>query len=127
MKMGIYVYEKWGSKAMKIISRISCCLAFLGLFASGLLVAHEKDVEGSKDHPLFNRMPSFYIHQYEEKEFDSHDFIVNNNSVAVGGHFYHNLYYPQPGMTEPSRTQILRNYENAIRNVGGAARPGGFQ
>ncbi len=29
-----------------------------------------EDVEGAKDHPLFNRLPNYEIQQYRESEFD---------------------------------------------------------
>ncbi len=104
---------------MRTSYRIVFSLAFLCLFAGSFVVAQENDAEGSKDHPLFNRMPGFYIHQYEQREFDSHPFVVDTKEVPVEGHFYHILYYLQSGMAEPSRIQILRNYENAITKIGG--------
>jgi outer membrane protein OmpA-like peptidoglycan-associated protein len=91
----------------------------LSLLTVSIARAKETDVEGSKDNPLFSRMPGFYIHQYEEKEFDSHPFVVKNNRVNVEGHFYHTLYFLKSGVTEPSGLQILRNYENAITKIGG--------
>jgi hypothetical protein len=48
---------------------ISGLCLFALLVASVLAVAQE-DVSGSKDHPLFMRMPNFYIDDYEYKEFD---------------------------------------------------------
>jgi hypothetical protein len=44
-----------------IESLILLCAASSG-FAQG------KDVEGSADHPLFTRMPGFYIDKYEVKD-----------------------------------------------------------
>jgi outer membrane protein OmpA-like peptidoglycan-associated protein len=79
----------------------------------------QQDAEGSKDHPLFTRMPNFHIHQYEEKEFDSLSVVVGSTKTSVEGHLYHIAYYLNSGATEPSRIQILRNYENAIKKIGG--------
>ncbi len=39
----------------------------LFLFCS---LSFTQDVEGSKDHPLFNRMPGYDISKYQEKEFE---------------------------------------------------------
>lgn len=104
---------------MKILNRKTSVLALLVLLAGGPAAAGQQDAEGSKDHPLFSRMPNFYIHQYEEKEFDSLPFVVGNNRVTIEGHFYSIIYYLKSGVTVPSRVQVLRNYENAITKVGG--------
>ena len=100
-------------------------LAVLGtlcllLPASAHLRAQEQDVEGSKDHPLFNRMPGYYIQQYDEKEFDTHSFRdANLNELNVEGHCVTIVYSLKSGAKEASRIQILRNYENAVTRIGG--------
>jgi hypothetical protein len=38
----------------------------LGLFTP----AFTQDVEGSRDHPLFNRLPNYCIDRYEEKAME---------------------------------------------------------
>jgi outer membrane protein OmpA-like peptidoglycan-associated protein len=104
---------------MRRINWIMLSIVSLALLTAGVGLAEKGDAPNAKDHPLFNRMPGFYIHQYEEKEFDSHTFVVDNKSVRVEGHFYHILYFLRSGQTEPSRIQILRNYENATTKIGG--------
>lgn len=106
---------------MKKIKHIIFIIAYLCLIAVGALQAQEADVDGGKDHPLFNRMPGFYIYRYEEKDFDAHNFWANGKEVSVEGHYYYIIYYLQPNSKEPSRTQILSNYENAIKKIGGTA------
>jgi outer membrane protein OmpA-like peptidoglycan-associated protein len=84
------------------------------------IAQNEKDVEGSKDHTLLNRMPGFYINRYEDKEFDSHTFLDGKKQeIKVEGHLTNILYSIQSGVKEPSRLQILRNYENAVKKIGG--------
>lgn len=102
----------------KTICRLLCIL-FLSLLTAGVAFAEKGDAANSKDHPLFSRMPNFYIHQYEERDFDSHSFVVDNKKVPVEGHFYHIVCFLRSAQTEPSRIQILRNYENAITKIGG--------
>jgi outer membrane protein OmpA-like peptidoglycan-associated protein len=92
----------------------------LSLLASAPLCAQEQDVEGSKDHPLFNRMPGYYIQHYEEKDFDTHSFRdANLNELNVEGHVVAIVYSLKPGAKEVSRIQVLRNYENAVTKIGG--------
>lgn len=101
------------------------------LFAAMTLVlfsnhfAQQKDTTGCKDHPLFTRMPTYWIHNCDEKQFDAHDFIVGvtngkRTTERVEGHLWRLNYYPQATATQkPSDLQIIRNYENAVRSIGG--------
>ncbi len=95
-------------------------LGFAFLFSPLGVLAAEGDVEGSKDHPLFNRMPGYVIQRYDEKQFEAHPFRdAKLNELNVEGKFYEIRYALQPGAKEPSRIQVLRNYENAITKIGG--------
>ena len=101
---------------------ISIFLIILGIMlTTNLVFAEEKDLEGSKDHPLLTRMPNFYIYQYEEKEFDAYQYFKDSKgkSMPVEGHTYVIRYYIQQGAKVPSEEQILNNYINAIKNIGG--------
>jgi outer membrane protein OmpA-like peptidoglycan-associated protein len=89
------------------------------LLAAGLAGA-ESDAEGSKDPPLFTRMPGWYINQYEENEFASHDFTGDKgNSVTVEGHKIAVSYTWGGTGKKPSSLQVVRNYENALKKIGG--------
>ncbi|MBP7866957.1 MAG: OmpA family protein [Acidobacteria bacterium] len=79
----------------------------------------QDDVEGGKDHPLFTRMPGFYIQRYEEKDFDTHSFWEKGKEVPVEGRTTTLLYAVREGVKEPSRLQVLANHENAARKAGG--------
>lgn len=105
---------------MNIHMRVLYGILVVTLFAALPAFSQEPDVEGGKDHPLFNRMRGYRIHRYDEKEFDSHSFRdANLNELMVEGRFFEIRYAIQPGMTEPSRIQVLRNYENAVKKIGG--------
>ena len=89
-------------------------------FLTAVIALAEEDVAGSKDHPLFNRMPGFYISRYEEKEFDSHSFRdAKLAEIKVEGHLYKIVYDLKSGTKEPARLQTLRNYESAVKKIGG--------
>ena len=76
-----------------------------------------------KDHPLFTRMPGSWIRGCTQKEFDLYTFnIGKGKTVQVEGKFWKITYYPQATATsKPSELQILRNFENAVRKLGGTA------
>jgi len=81
---------------MKPIGKVMLGILFGLLFTSGLLLAQQEDVPGSKDHPLLTRMLDFYISGYEDKEFDQADFKTNQGEdIKVEGHQYHIEYENQ--------------------------------
>jgi len=98
---------------------------FLGFYLLALLLTPvlsiaQEDVPDSKDHPLLTRMPDFYISDYEYKEFDEADFKNDKGEdIKIEGHIYHIEYEIKKEKKTPSELQILRNYENAIKEIGG--------
>jgi OmpA-OmpF porin, OOP family len=81
----------------------------------------QSDAEGAQDHPLFTRMPGFYISSEEVKDFDGHEFYLNSDKKeTVEGKLTHLMYGLKDGAKEPSRLEILRQYEGAFKKIGGA-------
>jgi outer membrane protein OmpA-like peptidoglycan-associated protein len=87
--------------------------------ATGAL-AQQKDEKGCQDHPLFTRMPGFWIRSCKQTQFDSYSFEVGpGKKTAVEGQFWSVSYYPNADLKEkPSDLQIIRNYENAAQKLG---------
>jgi OOP family OmpA-OmpF porin len=80
-----------------------------------------QDVEGSKDHPLFTRLPNYYIDRYEESEFGAYDkFVANDGSYKTveGRKFYINYYFKE-GTKYLTEEHIKRNYREAFKKIGG--------
>lgn len=93
------------------------------LFIAALpVVAQQKDDKNCQDHPLLTRMPDYWIHHCKEKEFDAYAFrVALNKTENVEGHLWDISYYPQAtAKSKPSELQILRNYENALKKLGGS-------
>jgi outer membrane protein OmpA-like peptidoglycan-associated protein len=91
----------------------------LSLLFTGVALA-EEDRDGGKDHPLFNRLPGTWICQYQDLEFDAHAFRdEKNREINVEGHHYSFRYCYNEGIKKMSALQILRNYENAVKKIGG--------
>ncbi len=80
-----------------------------------------KDAAGCKDHPLLTRIPDYWIQSCVQKQFDAYKFMVGpNKSSAVEGQFWNIRYQPPASLTnKPSTLQLLRNVENAVKQVGG--------
>lgn len=85
-------------------------------------VFSQEDEAGCKDHPLLTRMPNYYIYSCSEKEYDKVPFInEKEEGIEVEGKFYRAEYYIKEGLKASSSLQIIRNYENAIKKIGGKA------
>jgi OmpA-OmpF porin, OOP family len=98
---------------------------FAGVFLSILCVAltantQQKDDSKCKDHPLFTRMPTYWIRSCDQKEFESYKFAIGQGKTQeVEGEYWRINYHPQSTATsKPSELQILRNYENAGKKLG---------
>lgn len=102
------------NRATRIFIALLLPLAF-----AGMGWAQKPDVKGSKDYPLLTRMPNYYIYEYAEHEFDEAQVYVEDKPVSVEGRKYDIRYVLNDGIPEPSRLQVMRNYENALKQVGG--------
>ncbi|MCX8161343.1 MAG: OmpA family protein [Candidatus Saccharicenans sp.] len=90
-------------------------LCFLPLF----IPAQEQDEPGCKDHPLFTRMKGFIIYGCESS-FDAVEFYLSEDKTqTLEGQKTKIDYWLAEGNPRPSELQILRNYENAGKAIGG--------
>jgi outer membrane protein OmpA-like peptidoglycan-associated protein len=100
---------------------VICAVISAMYFVVCFLPAFAQDIEGSKDHPLFTRLPNYYIDTYEEIEFDAYDGFVDstgNYKTVEGRKFYINYYYIE-GTNYLSEAQIKGNYKEAFKKIGG--------
>ena len=101
---------------MRPLRLIATLFATLALAAS----AFAQDVEGSKDHPMFSRMPSYFISGYDASDFGSYDFNVNKDEPKkVEGRFWHIQFAIKEGAKKAGPLQIGRNYTDLIVKRGG--------
>lgn len=111
---------------MKRIARTLLGIVWLSLLIAGISLAEED--RGGKDHPLFNRMPGTWIYSYENIDFNAHTFKdEKGKEVKVEGRYYYIHYYPEEGKPALSKLKILRNYENAIKQIGGIVLKSDFE
>ncbi len=105
---------------MKITLSIMLCIA-LCLFSMGAQ-AQNPDKPGCNDHALFpTRMPQYRLADCRVQEFGVYEFrSPNGKKTPVEGKFTFITYqFTGQRPNEPSPLAILRNYENAIKKVGG--------
>lgn len=98
--------------------------AFIFVVAVAISISsYAGDKQGSKDHPLFTRMPGYYIENYKENEFDSYDFPTGRGReyrATVEGRLTKIDYRLIKGGEKPSASQVVANYTAAIRRIGGS-------
>lgn len=99
-------------------------LSFLfALLASPMLANAETDVPGAKDHPLLTRWPGSFITEYE-KSYNAVEMAVGkkgNEPVRknIEGDATSILYFHGSPEKQPGALQLIRNYQNAIKSIGG--------
>jgi OOP family OmpA-OmpF porin len=108
----------------KVIAVVFGVVLVLGVVLMGGFAFAQQDAKGCKDHPLFTRMPNFYINSCVTKEYDEVDFKEppqGEKRLKVGGRKYVIEYVAQKGF-EGKRTSLqnMRNYANAARQIGGS-------
>lgn len=95
-------------------------LALLSWTTSALATT---DIPNAKDHPLLTRYPNSHITEYE-KNFNAVEMAVGrkgNEAVRrrLEGDATTILYFHNSADNQPSALQLIRNYQNAIKGIGG--------
>jgi OmpA-OmpF porin, OOP family len=94
--------------------------SFLLLLIGVAPLVAQDDREGCKDPALFTRMTGFWIYNCEDVQFDKFEFFVSSGkSQSVEGHRLYLNYYLKENVQTTSGLQIVRNYTNAIKKLGG--------
>ena len=101
------------------MKKISALLALAILIFSSISFAQEEDKEGSKDHPLLSRIPGYYISEQINKDFDVYTSPYIETDNVWEGKLTQINYSLKEGSKEFSFIQIVRNYENAVKKLGG--------
>lgn len=85
--------------------------------------AAKDEVRGAKDHPLLTRYPDSRITEYR-RNFDAVDFAVAPGTgepkrQRVEGTATFLRYFHNSPDKQPSPLELIRNYQNAIKGIGG--------
>ncbi|HUX97255.1 MAG TPA: OmpA family protein [Bacteroidales bacterium] len=72
-----------------------------------------------RDTPWFSGMPNYMVYDAEDAEFDSYNFFNGKNCNTVEGKKFRRIYYLKDDAQKSSVIQIMRNYSNAIKGMGG--------
>ena len=108
--------------AMKKHSRLSALMIMLWLTAAAGMA--QQDAKGSADHPMLSRYPNSHITEYE-KTYNAVEMSVGGapgtrpKKQSLEGQLTRIRYFHNDPNSQPSALQVIRNYQNAIRSVGG--------
>ena len=93
----------------------------LAMLCLAALPALAQDKAGCTDDPLFpTRMPNYRIEKCETKEYDFHDFFTAKPpKKRVEGEVTKITYAVSKKEDARGAIEIVRNYENAIKKIGG--------
>ncbi len=111
---------------MNAATRLSLSFfVLLGALFALASAGQAQDARGAKDHPMLTRYPDSRIAEYS-KSFNSIEFTVARDAASGGVkrekiegdttrlHYFHNKKEGQP-----SPLQVVRNYQNAVKSIGG--------
>ena len=79
----------------------------------------QEDRQGCEDHPLLNRLEGFYIEGCKDEGFASYKFTTPEGRKPVEGHWISISYRRPNSAPEMSGIEMIRNYTNAIKAIGG--------
>jgi OmpA-OmpF porin, OOP family len=102
---------------------VNIWLALLALLlGSGTAFAVQPDKPGCSDHALFpTRMPGYRLENCELKEFAPYAFrVANGKRQTVEGRFTFLTYAVDDRKDDQSGVAVVRNYETALKKIGGA-------
>jgi outer membrane protein OmpA-like peptidoglycan-associated protein len=113
-------YNNAGSAAIRWLLVSALALTVLPVAQSySAALELQQDVDGSRDHPLLSRMPNSHITDYR-KQFDAVTFTVERGATKdVEGEATVIRYFYNSPEQQASPLQVIRNYQNAAKSIGG--------
>jgi OOP family OmpA-OmpF porin len=98
----------------RVLMAAAICLCAIPAIAQD----QQADVDGSKDHPMFSRMPGYYIQDYDAQDFSSVDLDIEPPK-KVEGRYWRIAYQLKDGQKKFGPVQIARNYTDLMIKRGG--------
>lgn len=108
---------------MRVPGRSSSAIAILAIVLAAAPALAARDAPKSKDHALLSRYPQSHIADYQ-KNYNAVEFAVGAQGgqavrKPVEGDATVIRYFHDKAETQPSPLQVIRNYQNAVKAIGG--------
>lgn len=107
----------------QVLLSFVACAVLVGLLPPAQ-AQRTQDIKGARDHPLLTRYPDSRITEYS-KNYAQVEFTVGTNpdgtlrKEKIEGDATRLQYFHNKADTQPSPLQVVRNYQNAIKSIGG--------
>lgn len=101
------------------MKKFSAFLVLTVLILASSSFSQETDKDGTQDHPLLSRIPNYYISDQIVKDFDVFTSPYIDKDNVWEGKFTQTNYSHIEGTKDLSFIQIVRNYENSVKKLGG--------
>ena len=75
--------------------------------------------EPKQEHPLFNKLDGFELYTSKSSKFEAYKFQLKNEKVVVEGKYFDIRYKLTKGQDAPGGLYVIRNFTNAVKQVGG--------
>lgn len=104
-------------------------LLTLSLMVGSACAKDPNDSEGSFEHPDIKRFPGFHIDASKKNDYNEFPFAVKGwdgsgepaeGGEVKGGKYWEIVYCMNDDARRPSHIELVRNHENAFKQVGGA-------
>ena len=93
-------------------------MAVVACLCAAPALAQQQDADGSKDHPMFSRMPGYYIDEYDAQDFSSVE-LDTEPPRKVEGRFWKITYQLKENARKVGPVQLARNYTDLMTKRGG--------
>ncbi len=85
------------------------------------LAREPEDAEGTTEHPEIKRFPGFVLDSSKQNDFEEFEFtLADDRTEIMAGRYWYMDYWLKEGVRQPSIVELVRNYENAFRRLGGS-------
>ncbi|MBH9579729.1 MULTISPECIES: OmpA family protein [Inhella] len=96
-------------------------LTLLAATAPLCLAREPGDGDDTSEHPEIKRFPGFFLDNSQQFDYQEFEFALSaERSETKAGRFWFVDYCLRDGARQPSTIELIRNYENAFRRLGGA-------
>jgi outer membrane protein OmpA-like peptidoglycan-associated protein len=107
---------------MTVRTPVERCVLLLAALVPAIALA-AADAPKSRDHPLLTRYPGSHIAEYE-RNYNAVEFAVGQEGgeprrKPVEGDATVIRYFHNDPQKQPSALQLIRNYQNAVKSIGG--------
>ncbi|MFO1251413.1 MAG: OmpA family protein [Inhella sp.] len=96
-------------------------MTLLAATAPLCLAREPEDAEGTTEHPEIKRFPGFVLDSSKQNDFEEFEFTLSDDRTEVkAGRYWFMDYWLKDGARQSSIIELIRNYENAFRRLGGS-------